>query len=171
MSFHGGVLWVLIALAVYAKKYSISYLKVTDGITSILPLGIWLGRIWNYVNNELPGYINYTGPFAMNIQGMPHFPSPLLESLLEGWITGIILYFVVKWSPRPWITSCIFLICYTLARCTSEFFRLPDAHIGYIIPWISLGMILTIPLWIFWIIYWAILLQWNTPSSSSSWAS
>ena len=84
MSFHGGVIGVILAMWAYSKRFGESFLKTADEVTLILPIGIMLGRIANYANGELFGYSPYSGPFAMvTADGASHFPSPLLEALLE----------------------------------------------------------------------------------------
>lgn len=156
MSFHGWVIWVIIAMLLFAKKYKIDFFKLADEICLILPIWLWLGRIWNYINGELLWYSWYTGPFAINGQ----FPSPLLEALLE-WVVlfGILWWFkslplsgtpfakgrsVIRYSGQ---LASLFLIWYWVFRIFVElFFREPDAHIWYILPYISLGTLLSLPM-------------------------
>ncbi len=83
MSFHGGVVGVILAMWAYAKKYREPFLQTADEVTLALPVGIMLGRIANYINGELFGFGPYSGPFAMMVDGIGRFPSPLLEALLE----------------------------------------------------------------------------------------
>jgi len=83
MSFHGATIAVILALILWSYMYKKSLLQVSDEVIAIIPIGLMLGRIGNYINSELYGYANYTGPFAMMHDGIPHFPSPLLEALLE----------------------------------------------------------------------------------------
>lgn len=83
MSFHGALIGVIIASGVFARIKKFSFFTVTDALALVTPIGLGLGRIGNYINGELPGFAPYDGPLAMIIRGVPHFPSPLLQSLLE----------------------------------------------------------------------------------------
>ncbi len=135
MSFHGGFLWVLMAVYIFCKIYSYRYWKIMDKIAVITPVGIWFGRFGNYINNELPGFAPYEWPFAIMINGVWHFPSPLLEMILE-WIIlfEVLVFFYKKWyEERPWFLSAIFLFWYAISRIFIEQFRLPDKHVGYIL--------------------------------------
>lgn len=96
MSFHGGLLGVMVATWLFAKIKKYSFWSLIDHLAVITPVGLGLGRIGNYLNNELFGYAGYTGPFAMNVSGVPHFPSPLLEMFLEGVVLFCILLFLYK---------------------------------------------------------------------------
>ncbi|PID83956.1 prolipoprotein diacylglyceryl transferase [Candidatus Gracilibacteria bacterium] len=151
MSFHGGFLGVLIGVYIFCKKYSYKYWDIMDIIAVIVPIALGLGRIGNWINGELPGYAIYRGPLPMMQNGVPHFPSPLFEMLLEGIILFGVLFTLFKLIPQKVGTgflSSIFLIGYGLARLIAEQFRLPDIHIGYLFDtnWITLGMIYTIPM-------------------------
>jgi phosphatidylglycerol:prolipoprotein diacylglycerol transferase len=84
MSFHGGIIGVVLGLLWFAHSRKISLLTVSDEVAVTVPLGITLGRVANYLNNELYGFAGYTGPFAMVRNGISHFPSPLLEAVMEG---------------------------------------------------------------------------------------
>lgn len=132
MSFHGGVVGVILAMWWYAKKYREPFLKTADEVTLILPIGIMLGRIANYVNGELFGFAPYSGPFAMVVDGVPHFPSPLLEALLEGPVLFAILAYAASRNLRPGMVATTFLGAYAAFRILIEFFRMPDAQIGYV---------------------------------------
>ncbi len=143
MSFHGGVLWVVIALIIFAKKKWLSFYKVIDEIAYIIPIGLFLGRIWNYVNKELLGF-SYSWPLAIQTSAGSFFPSPLLEAFLEWAILFTILRYFHKKKSFDGQIGSIFLIGYGVFRIFVEvFFRTPDAHIGYIFPYISMGSILS----------------------------
>ncbi len=146
MSFHGGIIGVIIGLLItnYVKK--IPLLRLGDAVGPVVPIGICLGRIANYLNDELIGYVGYTGPLAMIREGVSHFPSPLLESLLEGIVLGIILEYIRRSNPKPrvGILSAAFLIGYSVLRTFAELFRLPDPQIGYIFGYLTLGQILSL---------------------------
>jgi phosphatidylglycerol---prolipoprotein diacylglyceryl transferase len=151
MSFHGGFIWVLLAVGLFAKKYKKSFFSITDTLAVIIPVALGLGRIGNWINGELPGYTPYSGPLPLMINGASHFPNPLLEMLLEWVILFIVMIFFWKCTKivkKTGILSGIFLIWYSIARLVAEKFRLPDTHIGYIFgsDWVTLGMIYTLPM-------------------------
>jgi phosphatidylglycerol---prolipoprotein diacylglyceryl transferase len=158
MSFHGGFLWVLVSVFLFAKRYRYRFFEITDILAVCIPVALGLGRIGNWINWELPWYSPYDGPFAMMIWGVGHFPNPLLEMLLE----GIVLFAIMLWffrlqrswvlSSQSWILSSIFLIGYSVARVIAEQYRLPDAHIGYLLgtSWLTLGILYTIPMILAW---------------------
>lgn len=129
MSFHGGVIGVIVAMWAYAKKYREPFLTTADEVTFVLPVGIMLGRMANYVNGELFGFSPYSGPFAMVAGGMKHFPSPLLEALLEGPVLFALLWWTASLKPRPGIVATTFLGGYAAFRIFAEFFRTPDAQV------------------------------------------
>ncbi len=152
MSFHGGAIWVIIAIFFHAWRHNSKVFDVSDPLVTILPIALGLWRIGNLINMELLGYSPYYGPLAIIRDGVSHFPSPLLECFLEGWILLIIML-LWKWyesvkGRRPGYASAIFLIWYGVFRLFAELFRLPDAHIGYLYGshWITLGMIYTVPM-------------------------
>ncbi|MCT4617153.1 MAG: prolipoprotein diacylglyceryl transferase [Candidatus Gracilibacteria bacterium] len=144
MSFHGGVLGVIVALILFTKKYKLNLLETSDALLKLVPIGLFLGRIGNYINNELYGK-EYSGPLAMIINGKTYFPSPLLEAFLEGIILFILLNFFWQ-SKKPGFISGAFLFFYGIFRFFIEFIRLPDSQIGYIGGIITMGQILSIPL-------------------------
>lgn len=160
MSFHGWFLWVILAVFTFSKKRGYSFWKIIDHLAIIIPVALWLWRIGNYINNELPGYADYSGPFAMKIGDISHFPSPLFELFLE-WIALFFIMLLVwkiqKWSSylknKSSFLSAVFLLWYSSMRLIAEQFRLPDSHIGYLFStdWITLGMIYTLPMFILWV--------------------
>ncbi len=154
MSFHGGVLWVIIAMALFSKKYKISFLSVADEVTAILPIWLGLGRIWNYLNKELLGFHPYNWFLAVKINEVSYFPSTLVESLLEGLVLFIILNIVYKFKKFNWQIWVLFLIFYSIFRIFVEiFFRMPDENIGYIFWFLTMWEILSLPMLILWIYY------------------
>lgn len=149
MSFHGGVLGVLIALWLGARKMKKPLLALTDMIAPVVPIGLGAGRIGNFINGELWGRVTDL-PWGMvfpNAGNLPRHPSQLYEFALEG-----VLLFTILWiysrKPRPLgAVSGLFAILYGIFRCTVEFFREPDAPIGYIaFGWLTEGQLLSIPL-------------------------
>lgn len=96
MSFHGGALGVIIAWIITARKIHKPFLVVADKMVWIIPIGLFFGRIGNYINGELLGMAGYNGIFARVVNGVPYFPTPLLESLLE----GIFLFALLLWKKK-----------------------------------------------------------------------
>ena len=125
---------------------------ISDVLVSILPLALWLWRIGNYINKELLWYTPYSGPLAIIENGISYFPSPLLQAFLEWILLLSIMQLYRLYENRtiriPWYASGLFLIGYGLLRIFAEFFRLPDAHIGYLLStdWLTLGMIYSTPM-------------------------
>ena len=154
MSFHGWMLGVIVGTILFSKIKKISFLKVIDEIALTVPIGLWLGRIGNYLNGELLGYSWYTGPFAID----GRFPSPRLEAFLEWLVLIIILYFIAKKQKFAGQLWAVFLIWYWFFRMIVEiFFRTPDAQLGYIIGPFSMWAILSLLMLIAWIIIYIIL--------------
>ncbi|MDD4151301.1 MAG: prolipoprotein diacylglyceryl transferase [Candidatus Gracilibacteria bacterium] len=143
MSFHGGAIGVIIAMILFSKKYKFSFLKLSDNIVSVLPIGLFFGRIGNYLNKELLGF-QYTGFLRVEKNGNYYFPSPLLEAFLEGIILFLILFFINKYKKIDGIVASSFLIFYSIFRIFVEiFFRSPDIQIGYIYGFLTMGEILS----------------------------
>lgn len=150
MSFHGWFIGTIIAVYLFTRKYKYQFWKLIDTLAIIVPIAIWLWRIWNWINNELPWYTPYYWLFPMKILWINHFPSPLLEMLLE----GILLFLVMLLSSRylkhikPWLISWIFLVWYSIARIIAEQYRLPDIHIWYIFwtDFLTLWIVYTVPM-------------------------
>lgn len=149
MSFHGGMLGVFIAMAIFARRYKLSWLNVTDKIAPVVPIGLGMGRIGNFINAELWGRIS-DAPWAMVVPGAgpwPRHPSPLYACALEG-----ALLFVILWTysrkPRPLgRVSALFLISYGVIRCFDETFRTPDPQYGFIAwNWLTMGQLLCMPM-------------------------
>jgi len=153
MSFHWWVIWVIIAMLLFSKKYKINFYKLSDQITLVLPIWLGLWRIWNYLNKELLGFSNYYWPLNINWR----FPSPLLEMFLEWIILFIILnYIYIKKRNiiKPWQISSLFLIFYGIFRIFIEaFFREPDSFIWYIWKYFTLWELYSIPMVLIWIYF------------------
>ena len=148
MSFHGGLLGVLIAMFLFARKHHKSFLVLTDFISPVVPLGLGAGRIGNFINGELWGRVTDV-PWAMvfpNAGPLPRHPSQLYELGMEG-ILLFLIVFIYSLKPRPLgAVSGVFAIGYGVFRCVAEFFREPDVQIGYIFGWMTEGQLLSIPL-------------------------
>jgi len=156
MSFHGGAMGVLIASIIFAKKNNVKILVLTDVVVCAAPIGIFLGRIANFINGELYGKKTFSdyGVIFPKIDMEPRHPSQLYEAILEGLILFFLLNIILKFKKRLFNgeLSCYFLIFYSIFRIISELFREPDKHIGYIIFNISLGTIISFSFLIFGII-------------------
>ena len=149
MSFHGGLLGVLVAMALCTKKIKISFLALTDLIAPAVPIGLGAGRIGNFINGELWGRVT-TSPFGMvfpNAGPLPRYPSQLFEFALEGVALFTILWLYSR-KPRPTgAVSGLFAIGYGVFRCICELYREPDAPIGYLaFGWLTEGQLLSLPL-------------------------
>ena len=151
MSFHGGIFGVGVAAYLYCKKNQIRFLSFSDVLAIVAPIGLFLGRIANFINAELYGRQTNV-PWAVifpHSDGFPRHPSQLYEALLEGLLLFcIMLYFTYKskFLQNPGRMSGIFLIFYGSFRVLVEFFREPDVKIGFIFKYFTLGQILCIPM-------------------------
>lgn len=153
MSFHGWFLWVVLSVIIFAKKFKISFWKIIDELAVIVPVWIWAGRIWNYLNKELLWFSPYNWFLAVEKNWNFYFPSPLVEAFLEWFILIILLYFINKNKNFFWKTSAYFLIFYWTFRIFVEiFFRQPDVQIWYILWFLTMGIILSFPMIILWIV-------------------
>jgi len=153
MSFHGWVIWVLLAMFLFSKRHKVSFLSIADQITLVLPIWLWFWRLWNYLNKELLGFWEYYWPLAIETNLWSFFPSPLLELALEWILLFIILNFVYKNNKlKKWQIASLFLILYWIFRIFVEiFFRQPDAFIWYIWNYFTLWEIYSLPMVIIWI--------------------
>ncbi|MDE2137221.1 MAG: prolipoprotein diacylglyceryl transferase [Gammaproteobacteria bacterium] len=146
MSFHGGLLGVVIALTVFAWRRGRNMADVYDFTAPLPALGLFFGRIGNFINGELWGKVTNV-PWGFEVNGEVRHPSQLYEAGLE----GLVLFSVLWWftsRPRPRLApSGLFLIIYGLARSAVEFVRVPDEHIGYLAGgWLTEGQVLSLPM-------------------------
>ena len=149
MSFHGGLIGVLIAFAVFATKTQRHYLAVSDFIAPLVPIGLFFGRIGNFINGELWGKVSDV-PWAMVFPNgglLPRHPSQLYEAVLEGIVLWLILW-LYSAKPRPaGAVSGLFLFGYGLFRSLVELVRVPDYQYGYLLfDWVTMGQILSMPM-------------------------
>ncbi len=149
MSFHGGLIGVIIGTFIFSKKTSNNFFQLTDIVACVAPIGLFFGRIANFINGELYGKISnlpWTVIFP-EAGNLPRHPSQIYESILEGILLFIILnYLALKKNLllKSGYISVLFLILYSILRIFSETFREPDAHIGYIYNYFSMGTLLSI---------------------------
>ncbi len=151
MSFHGGLLGVILALFAFARQYHLPFLAVSDFIAPAVPIGLGLGRVGNFINGELWGRPTHTewGMVFPHVDTLPRHPAQWYEALLEGLLLFTIL-FIASRKKRPLgQISALFLMGYALVRFIVEFYREPDAHLGFIaFHWLTMGQLLSIPLFI-----------------------
>jgi len=152
MSFHGGLLGVIIATYIFSKKHNIKQFFFLDLISMTAPIGIFLGRIANFINSELYGRetkLAWSVKFE-KIDNVFRHPSQIYEAIFEGIILFILLNFIFKKQiyKSPGIISALFLIFYSLFRFFLEFFREPDPQIGYLIIGMTIGQILCVFLFV-----------------------
>jgi phosphatidylglycerol---prolipoprotein diacylglyceryl transferase len=150
MSFHGGFLGCCVAIIWFALRRHISVLSLGDVTAAVAPIGLFLGRLANFINGELWGRPTDV-PWAMifpNGGPVPRHPSQLYEATLEGIALFILLGLMVRagWLKRPGAIVGTFAIGYSIARITCELFREPDVQIGFLWGGLTMGMLLCIPL-------------------------
>jgi phosphatidylglycerol:prolipoprotein diacylglycerol transferase len=148
MSFHGGLLGIIIASILFAKKNNQDAFVYTDLVSLVAPIGIFFGRLANFINSELYGKVTEV-PWAVTfvqVDNLSRHPSQLYEAFFEGIILFILLlYFRNKnFLAKPGLISGLFLIFYSVFRFCIEFFRVPDEQIGYLIFNLSMGQIISL---------------------------
>ena len=149
MSFHGGMIGVLIAMFAFEKYRQVNVLRLSDIICAAAPIGLFFGRIANFVNAELYGKVT-TMPWGVvfpNGGDLPRHPSQLYEALLEGLVLFIVLYLMTRSDKvKDGMVSGAFLIGYGVFRALIEFVREPDTQIGYIGGMVTMGQLLCLPM-------------------------
>jgi phosphatidylglycerol:prolipoprotein diacylglycerol transferase len=151
LSFHGGLIGIIIAALYTSRIYKTKFLELTDLICVSAPVGIFLGRISNFINGELYGRPSSTlfGIIFPTADNQYRHPSQLYEAFLEGLILFIVLnisIFFFKTLSRPGYISGLFLLFYGLFRFLVEFSREPDIQVGFIYTFLTMGMILSVPM-------------------------
>ena len=153
MSFHGGALGVIVALFVFTRRNGLSWLGFADRVCVVVPMGLGLGRLANFINGELwgrpaPAWLPWAMVFPTG-GPVPRHPSQLYEALLEGVILLSVMAFLCSRPSvraRFGLLSGCFLVGYGIARIISEFFREPDAFLGYLYDGATMGQLLSIPM-------------------------
>ncbi len=151
MSFHGGFIGVVLATYLFARKHKIEVMLLADLVAIAAPIGLFFGRVANFINGELYGRVTDApwGVIFPNGGEFPRHPSQLYEAALEGVILFIFLNMLVRFSTirtRRGLLTGVFLIGYGLARTIVELFRQPDSHIGFLTGGTTMGQWLSIPM-------------------------
>lgn len=151
MSFHGGMLGTILAFYLFCRKYKIQFLKLIDLIACVAPIGLFLGRVANFINGELYGRVT-DAPIGMIFPtggDLPRHPSQLYEAGLEGIVLFALLMVLMKFTlvrEKPGMLGGVFLTGYGISRIIVEFFREPDAHLGFLFGFSTMGQLLCIPM-------------------------
>lgn len=149
MSFHGGLIGVILAISYTAYRTKRSFLSVADFVAPLVPLGLAAGRAGNFINGELWGRVS-EAPWAMifpNAGPWPRHPSQLYELVLEGLVLFVVVWIYAAKPRPPGRITGVFLVGYALARITIELFREPDSQLGFIaFDWLTMGQLLSIPM-------------------------
>jgi phosphatidylglycerol:prolipoprotein diacylglycerol transferase len=151
MSFHGGFIGVMVGIIYFCKKNQIPFFEISDFIVKLVPIGLFTGRIGNFINGELWGKPTdlVWGVIFPKIDNLTRHPTQIYEAFLEGIVLFVILNFSIPKNTRTSRVTAYFLIFYSLFRFIVEFFREPDAHIGYLIfSWVTMGQILCAPMFL-----------------------
>ncbi|MGD8908340.1 MAG: prolipoprotein diacylglyceryl transferase [Chromatiales bacterium] len=168
MAFHGGLLGVLLAMWLFARRHGRTFFQATDFVAPLVTVGLGAGRLGNFINAELWGGPT-TLPWGMRVPcdiaeglcsrlglppgtaySLPVHPNQLYEFLLEGVVLFLILWFFSARRQPRMAVSGLFLICYGVFRFLIELVRMPDAHIGYLaFGWVTMGQVLSTPMILF----------------------
>lgn len=152
MSFHGGLLGVIIALFLFCRRHRLSIPAVGDVVACVTPLGLLFGRLANFINGELFGRPAPDVPWAMvfpNGGPLPRHPSQLYEAALEGLVLLVVMHLLWRREAlrlRPGFLGGAFLVGYGMARIIAELFREPDAHLGFLAGGVTMGQLLSLPM-------------------------
>ena len=150
MSFHGGLIGMILSIYLFSLKYKIQFFYLSDLVSLVAPIGLFLGRISNFINTELYGRVT-DFPLAIIyplVDNNPRHPSQLYEAFFEGIILFLILLFYFSKKPKKYnigTISGLFLIFYSIFRFLIEYLREPDYHLGLIFYYFSMGQLLCIP--------------------------
>ncbi len=150
MSFHGGLVGVIVAVLIFCRIRRLAPLAVLDVLAVVVPVGLFFGRIANFINGELWGRVSEV-PWAMVFPGagpLPRHPSQLYQAGLEGLALLVILAVAVRFGAlkRPGLALGLFGAGYGLARIIGEIFRMPDAQLGFLFGPVTMGMLLSLPM-------------------------
>ena len=148
MSFHGGLIGVILSIFFFSKSKKINFLDLLNLVSSCAPIGLFLGRLANFVNRELIGRPTNSDWGVMFFENdVLRHPSQIYEAIFEGLIIFLVIFYIIKKKYYRYINiSSLFLIMYGIFRFTIEFYREPDSHIGFIFMNISMGQVLCLPM-------------------------
>lgn len=161
-SFHGGLIGVIVAGIWYCWRHRLPILPLGDVVCCAVPIGLFFGRIGNFINAELFGRVTDApwGVVFPNGGPLPRHPSQLYEAVLEGALLFFILFALDRWTSlrrtRPGLLIAVFMIVYGLARVFAELFRQPDLHIGFLVGGTTIGQLLSTPVLLI-----GVLLSWH----------
>jgi phosphatidylglycerol:prolipoprotein diacylglycerol transferase len=147
MSFHGGLIGVLVGIGFFARRVNLPYFAVSDLVAPWVPPALGFGRIGNFINGELWGFeTSPDAPWAVVYDGVPRHASQLYEAFLEGLVLFLVLFFYSS-RPRPTMAvSGLFLVGYGVFRCAIEFIRMPDNGVYFAWGWLTKGQALSVPM-------------------------
>lgn len=152
MSFHGGLLGVIVAMLVFSRRNRISPFLLSDLVSIVAPIGLFFGRLANFINGELWGRPTDV-PWAMVFPHggpLPRHPSQLYQAFFEGVVVFAVVLLVARFSDgrrRPGLITGVFCAGYGLARIAGEIFREPDSFLGFLVGnWLTMGMLLSLPM-------------------------
>ena len=154
MSFHGGFLGVILAVKIFSSNEKVDFVELIDFVAPLVPIGLGLGRLGNFINNELWGKPT-DASIGFLVDGIVRHPTQLYEAVLEGLVLFSILWIYSRIKRGHGLVAAAFLFYYGFFRIFIEFFRAPDSHIGYLYDkWLTLGQVLSLPMLILglWII-------------------
>ena len=166
MSFHGGLLGVIVAILLFAIRNKVDPFMLSDLVAIVAPIGLFFGRLANFINGELWGRISDV-PWAMVFPRggpLPRHPSQLYQAFFEGVLLTLVVVAVWKLTDgrrRPGLLTGVFCAGYGVARIVGEIFREPDAHLGFLWGPLTMGMLLSLPVLLFGV--WLILRAYRKP--------
>ncbi len=153
MAFHGGLVGVLLATGLFCWRQKLSFLAVSDLVACVTPIGLFLGRIANFINGELYGRMTEVPWGVVFPNGGPkaRHPSQIYEALLEGALLFLLLYVLMRFTnarDKPGLLGGVFLGGYAIVRYGVEYYRQPDTQVGLIGPGLTMGQVLCVPLFL-----------------------
>ena len=148
MSFHGGLIGLILSIFFFSQSKKVNFLDLLNLVSSCAPIGLFLGRLANFVNRELIGRPTNSDWGVMFFENdVLRHPSQIYEAIFEGLIIFLVIFYIIKKKYYRYINiSSLFLIMYGIFRFTIEFYREPDSHLGFIFMNISMGQLLCLPM-------------------------